>query len=132
MVAGGYMLEVFLIRALVVDDHPQVRQAVRRLLEHGGEITVVGETDDGTKALLAIDELAPDIVLLDVNMPGMDGFGVLGALQHKAKAPKVVVLTMYSDSEVIAKALSLGASAVVAKQRTYRELLPAVRAVVEA
>ena len=121
-----------MIRALVVDDHPQVRQAVRRLLEYGGEVKVVGEADDGTKALLAIEELAPDIVLLDVNMPGMDGFAVLGALRYKSKAPKVVVLTMYGDSDMKARALAMGASAVVSKQRTYRELLPAIRAVVEA
>ena len=121
-----------MIRALLVDDHPGMRRAVRRLLERDGEVEVVGEVEDGEQALLVLDRLMPDVMLLDVNMPHMDGFEVLQTLRKKARRTKVVVLTMYGSADVRERALAAGAEAMVTKQRAYSELLPAIREAVAA
>lgn len=121
-----------MIRALLVDDHPGVRRAVRRLLEQGGDVKVVGEAGDGKEALDALDKLDLDVVLLDVNMPVMDGLTMLKKLGERSHDFKVVVLTMYGDAEIKARAFAAGAHALVSKQSAYIELLPTIRKLVEA
>ena len=118
-----------MISILLVDDHATLRRAVRKLLERSGEVEVVGEVDDGQQALQAIDKLAPDIVVLDVLMPKLDGFGVLKALQKMPRRPKVLMLSMDDTIDARQRALAHGASAYVPKQFTHQQLLPAVKAV---
>lgn len=121
-----------MIRALLVEDHPGMRRAVRRLLERDDEVEVVGEVDDGEQALLAVDRLKPDVMLLDISMPRVDGFQVLRVLREKAWLTRVVVLTMYGTADIKERVLAAGAGALVTKQRAYSDLLPAIHAVIAA
>lgn len=87
------------IRALVVDDEPLARERVRRLLEADGDVVVVGECKDGFEAVRAIEEQSPDLLFLDVQMPGKDGFGVLTDIPAE-KTPVVIFLTAYNQYAV--------------------------------
>ncbi len=82
------------LRVLIVDDEPPARERIRGLLADSRDITVVGECESGIEAVAAIRELAPDLVFLDVQMPGLDGFGVLDALQGE-RLPALVFVTAY-------------------------------------
>lgn len=102
-------------RALVVDDSAFARTVLSKLLRHRGEIDVVGTARDGADALEKIEALDPDVVTLDLMMPGIDGIGVLRALQGRAR-PRVIVVSISSmDTEVGAQALELGAVDLVVK-----------------
>ena len=92
-----------MIKVLLVDDHQVVREGLRFVLEQEPDIEVVGEACDGQAALKAIRDLAPDVVLLDMVMPVLDGNGVLNTLRHEELNPAVVVLTSYpGEDEAIA------------------------------
>lgn len=116
-----------MIRALIVDDHNSMRRVVRMLLERSGEVKVVAEAQDGAQALRAIEEVKPDVVVLDIYMQRLDGFEVLSALQKTPDAPKVVMLSMNDSSAVVEKALNNGASAFVPKKMAHAQLLDAVK-----
>lgn len=116
-----------MIRALLVDDHPAILWAVRRLLEQGSNVQVVGEARDGEEAIRELTKLEVDVVVLDIYMPNIDGFGVMRALGKMAKSPKVVVLSMNGASAVKERVLAAGADAVVSKRNAVKELLPAIR-----
>jgi len=91
------------MRALIVDDEPIARRRLRRLCQREGDVEVVGECATGGEAVAAVAEYAPDLLLLDVQMPGMDGFGVLAALREAAeaaRAPAVVFVTAYDEHAV--------------------------------
>lgn len=128
--APGNSVEVHLsnmIRTLIVDDHNSMRRVVRMLLERSGEVKVVAEAQDGAQALRAITEHQPDVVVLDIYMDRLDGFGVLSALQKMPHPPKVVMLSMNDSSAVADRALNSGASAFVPKKMAHAQLLNAVR-----
>lgn len=116
-----------MIRALLVDDHPAILWAVRRLLEQDGNVEIVAEAHDGLEAMRELDKGEVDVVILDIYMPDTDGFGVLRALEKKETSPKVVVLSMSGSHGVQEKALAAGADAFVSKRRAVKELLPAIR-----
>lgn len=120
-----------MIRALVVDDHARVRQLVRRLLESSGEVEVVGEAGDGEQALLQVQRLKPDVLLLDIHMPRLDGLGVLKALGQMVERPKVVVLTLDGRNGIREKVLAAGAGALIPKRMLFDKLIPAVRTVLQ-
>ena len=84
------------IRTLVVDDEPMARERVLSLLQHEDDVEVVGECSDGTQALAAIQHYAPDLVFLDVQMPGIDGFGVIEGIGAD-KMPTVIFVTAYDE-----------------------------------
>jgi two-component system response regulator EvgA len=86
------------MKVLIVDDHPSFRSAARLLLEHEG-FEVVGEAEDGASGLLATSELAPDLVLLDINLPDIDGFDVASRICHDQRAPKVVLTSSRDPRE---------------------------------
>lgn len=119
-------------RVLVVDDHLVARKAICSLLERSGEIDIVGAAGEGVEALQAIRDLQPDLVLLDLMMPGLDGFGFLEKLQASAQHPKVVVLSMHDSPGVIKSAIANGASAFVHKMRAHRDLLTVIKDVIQA
>ena len=119
-------------RILVVDDHDVARNAICSLLERSGDVQIVGTARGGAEALQAIRELHPDLVLLDLMMPDMDGFEILARLQGEAEAPKVVVLSMNDSSTAEKRATVGGAAAFVSKMRAHRDLLTVIKAVVEA
>ena len=119
-----------MIRVLIVDDHVRMRRSIRMLLERSGDIEVVGEAAEGAEGLSKIKALMPDVVLLDIAMPHVNGFDVLEAMAGLTKRPKVIMLSMNDSSDVIAKALRNGAGAYVTKHEAGSRLVPAVREVV--
>jgi two-component system, NarL family, response regulator LiaR len=116
------------IKVLLVDDHQVVRQGLRFVLEQESDIEVVGEAGDGRAALTAIRDLKPDVVLLDMMMPVLDGMGVLNTLRHEELSPAVVVLTSYpGEAEAIAS-VRAGALSYLPKSAVIDRVIDAVRA----
>jgi len=115
------------IRVLIADDHAVVRQGLRTYLELQDDIEVVGEAADGSAAVAAAGELGPDVVLLDLVMPGADGLAALGALQAAAPATRVVVLTSFGDDERVFAALRAGAAGFLLKDVEPAELVRGIR-----
>lgn len=117
------------IRVLLADDHAVLRAGLKILLESQPDITVIGEAGDGQTALELATSLFPDVLLLDVGMPGMDGLGVLQAIRVVAPQCRVLLLTMHEEEAILRAALRAGASGYVLKQAAEAELLTAIRAV---
>ncbi len=117
------------ISVLIVDDHPVVRQGLRALLAVQDGIEVAGETGDGDTALALAAEHAPDVILLDLKLPGMDGLAVLGELRERQCASRVLVLTSVTDHAAAAAAVRAGAAGVVYKDVDPDALVRAIRAV---
>jgi DNA-binding NarL/FixJ family response regulator len=115
------------IRVCVVDDQTLVRQGLRQLLELAGDIEVVAEAADGDAALAAIAEHDPDVVLLDLQMPGRDGIATLSELAGHDDPPPVLVLTTFDDDELVLQALRAGARGYLLKDVTLEQLVEAVR-----
>jgi DNA-binding NarL/FixJ family response regulator len=113
------------IRVLIADDQPLMRAGFRTVLEATGGISVVGEAGDGEAALRAAAELQPDVVLMDIRMPGMDGIEATRRMPQR----RVLVLTTYGLDETIVDALRAGASGFLTKDAPAQDLVAAVRAV---
>ena len=118
------------MRVLLADDHGIVRRGLRSLLESQSGIDVVGEAADGFEALRLCTELNPDILILDVAMPKMNGIDVAARLQKLERPPSVIVLSMHTDESYIIRALAAGARGYLLKDATDEDLLPAIRSVV--
>jgi DNA-binding NarL/FixJ family response regulator len=116
-----------MISVLIVDDHPVVRQGLRALLEVQDDIVVVGEAGDGRAAVSLATSLSPDIVLLDLKLPGMDGVAVLQPLS--AAGLRVLVLTSATDPAAASQAVRAGAAGVVYKDIDPDALVRAIRSV---
>jgi DNA-binding NarL/FixJ family response regulator len=117
------------IRVLVVDDHPVVRQGLRTFLDLQGDLTVVGEAGDGDAAVAAAIEHRPDVILLDLRMPGADGTVALRGLRECGVASKVLVVTSFTDPGAVVPALRAGAAGYVYKDIDPPALAAAIRAV---
>ena len=117
------------IRVLIADDHVVVRQGVRRFLEDGADIAVVGEAGDGPQALRLVEELQPDVALLDIQMPGLNGVEVSRQIKSRFPQVQVLVLTAYEDDAYVFAALQAGADGYLLKTAGVDELLSAVRRV---
>ncbi|MFI6389259.1 response regulator [Nonomuraea sp. NPDC050540] len=118
-----------MIRVLVVDDEELVRSGLRMILEAAGGISVVGEARDGDEAVTAAARLRPEVVLMDVRMPGTDGLAAAARVLAGERAPKVVMLTTFDLDEYVHEALRLGAVGFLLKDTPPRELAAAVRTV---
>jgi DNA-binding NarL/FixJ family response regulator len=114
---------------LIVDDHPVVRQGLRALLEVQDGIEVAGETGDGATALALAAEQEPDVILLDLKLPGLDGLAVLGELRARATRSRVLILTSVTDDAAAAAAIRGGAQGVLYKDVDPDALVRAIRAV---
>ncbi len=114
------------VRLLLADDHRMLREGLRRsMLEEGFD--VVGEAENGEEAVRLALELAPDVVLMDVSMPEMDGVQATEALRSEGSSARIVMLTMHADSEVLAQALKAGACGYLVKDCSTEEVAEAVR-----
>ncbi|HOJ75573.1 MAG TPA: response regulator transcription factor [Phycisphaerae bacterium] len=119
-----------MIKILIADDHQLVRVGIRRLLEDEKDFKVIGEAADGKEAVELAKKLNPDVILMDVAMPGMDGMEATKRLVKKRKDPaKVVILTMHADEHSAARLLRMGASGYVVKDAAPAELAEAIRTV---
>jgi DNA-binding NarL/FixJ family response regulator len=117
------------IRVLVVDDHPVVRQGLRTFLDLQEDMTVVGEAGDGATAVSLAVSVSPDVVLLDLRMPGADGVSALNSLRASGVEARVLVLTSFTDAEAVLPALRAGAAGYVYKDVDPPALAAAIRAV---
>src|ERR1700738_3246436 len=115
-----------MIRVLIVDDQALVRDVFRMILELDGEIEVVGEAHDGESALAEIDRTGPDLVLMDIRMPGMDGLEATRRLMRRNDAPRVLVLTTYDADANVVEAMRAGASGFLLKDVRKGQLVRAV------
>ncbi len=116
------------IRVLVADDHAVVREGLRTFLELQEGIEVVGEAADGREAVEAAERLRPDVVVLDLVMPGLDGVGAMRILRESLPAARVIVLTSFLDDDKLLPALRAGAAGYLLKNAQPQELARAVRA----
>lgn len=117
------------IRVVLVDDHAIVRTGLKAVLARAPDINVVGEAADGEEALAVVERLDPDVVVMDVSMPKLDGTEATRALTARGPRPRVLVLTMHIEEEYLIPLLEAGAAGYLVKSIADRELVDAVRAV---
>lgn len=117
------------IRVLIADDHAMVREGLKQILELDGTIQIVGEAGDGYECLDLIGKLNPDIILLDINMPNLDGIQALRIMRDDKVANKVIMLTIHKDIEYLIKALDIGCDGYVLKDSNSATLKKAIMSV---
>ena len=117
------------IRVLIADDHGLMRAGVRALLQATEDIEVVGEAEDGNEAVSEVRRLDPDVVLMDVAMPGLGGLEATLLIRKERPEVKIIVLTQYDDREYVSRFLKAGVSGYVLKKAAASELVAAIRAV---
>lgn len=115
------------IRVLLVDDHATVRAGLRALLEAAGDMLVVGEAENGQQAVREAERLSPNVVLLDLAMPRLNGVSAARQIAERAPASKVLVLSSYHDAQHLREALEAGVAGYLLKQSAGEDLLEAVR-----
>ena len=116
-----------MITVLLVDDEALVRAGLRMILETTDDLAVVGEAEDGRSALDAVARHRPDVVLMDVRMPGLDGLSATAAIRARPRPPSVVVLTTFDTDDAVFRALEVGATGFLLKDTPPDDLLRAVR-----
>jgi DNA-binding NarL/FixJ family response regulator len=114
------------IRVLLADDHRMLREGLRRSLTEEG-YDIVGEAENGEEAVRLASELRPEVVLMDVSMPELDGVGATKLIRQDPDGPQVIMLTMHADKEVLADAIRAGASGYLVKDCSTEEIASAVR-----
>jgi DNA-binding NarL/FixJ family response regulator len=117
------------IRVLVADDHTLMREGIRALIEDQPDIVVVGEAEDGHAAVRLADKLRPDVVLMDIAMPLLNGLDATRRIKRDHPEIKVLVLTMYDHDEYVRQVLAANASGYVLKRAAASDLVAAIRAV---
>ncbi|HET7735765.1 MAG TPA: response regulator transcription factor [Nocardioidaceae bacterium] len=117
------------IRVLVVDDHALHRDGTRHILEDYGDLEVVGDAETGEAALALINQLEPDVVLLDIRLPGINGIETARRVRDRHPDVRVLMVTAYDDDEYVRGAFEAGAAGYLIKSAPARELVEAVRAV---
>ncbi len=117
------------VRVLIADDHPVFRFGIRALLEATHDMTVVGEATSGDEVIALAGELHPDIVLMDVRMPGINGIDATRRILHTRPQVRVLVVTMFEDDSSVFAAMRAGARGYVLKEATNEEIVQAIRTV---
>ncbi|MBR5316858.1 MAG: response regulator transcription factor [Lachnospiraceae bacterium] len=118
-----------MINVLLADDHSMIREGLKQLLELDGDIKVVGEAGNGEACLRLIESLQPDVVLLDINMPELNGLEVLERLRNKGSKQKVLILTIHNEVEYLMRAIEIGVSGYLLKDSESSVLKKAIYAV---
>ena len=117
-----------MIRVVLVEDHHLVRQGIRALLERAHDIQIIGEAEDGYEAVELVKRLAPDVLVMDIAMPRLNGLQAIEEIQTLDVATQVIVLSMYDDEILVRRALSSGAKGYLLKSSVAEELALAIRA----
>ncbi len=118
-----------MIKVLLADDHSIVRAGLRRIVEESGDLEVVAEAADGREALKQVEELAPDVAVVDISMPGIDGLEVVSRLKDTHPGLPVLILTMHEEAQYIVRAIEAGAMGYLTKQSAPEQLVTAIRRV---
>jgi DNA-binding NarL/FixJ family response regulator len=121
--------EPVIIRVVLADDHPIVRDGLKKLLVLEEDIAVVGEASDGREVLDVVQNTKPDVVVLDLRMPNMDGLAALEAIQRMENKPRVIILTASEDKNEFVQAMKLGCSGIVLKQTAPELIVKSIRKV---
>lgn len=119
------------LRILVVDDHDVVRQGVRLILRRYADWQICGEAENGIEALEKATELKPDLIILDISMPGKDGIEVATELHKQNSNAKILVLTMHDSKELSAGVKAAGARGYVTKSHAARDLVKAIQTIID-
>jgi two-component system nitrate/nitrite response regulator NarL len=117
------------IRLLLAEDHPVVRKGIASFLSHDPGLEVLGEAKDGNEALAKTRELTPDVVIMDIDMPGLNGLAVTEILRKELPEVKVLILSAHKSTQYVMRILSSGARGYIAKEASAKELLDAVETV---
>ena len=117
------------VRIVLVEDHKVMREGLRMVLDREASMEVVGEADDGLEAIKLVQELRPDVVVMDVSMPGLNGLKATEALKKALPSTKVLILTRHADVSYVQRLLRAGANGYVLKQSVAEELVRAIRRV---
>ena len=118
------------INVMLTDDHVLIREGIKHLLEFDGSIKVIEEANDGVECLEKLKKVTPDVLLLDINMPNMNGIEVLEELKNSNSSVKVLMLTVHSEVEYLVKAVDIGANGYILKDSGSTELKQAINAIV--
>ncbi len=116
-----------MIRVLLADDHKIVREGLRRIIEESGEMEVVAEAEDGNGAIKGALSSKPDVAVIDISMPGIDGLEVTDILKRSAPGLPVLILTMHDEEQYVIKAVETGAMGYVTKQSAPEQLVDAIK-----
>ncbi len=116
-----------MIRILLADDHSIVRDGLRRIVEEDGAMTVVAEASDGLEAIRKVAASQPDVVVVDISMPGLDGLEVVSRLRESNPELPVLILTMHEEAQYIVRAIEAGAMGYLTKQSAPEQLVTAIR-----
>ncbi|NLL48009.1 MAG: response regulator transcription factor [Firmicutes bacterium] len=119
------------IRVLIVDDHPLLRQGLSRLLELEGGIQVIGQASNGVEALRMTSQLNPDVLLLDINMPGMNGIEVAKTVREENPETEILVLTIHDNESYVNEMIRIGAKGYLLKDAEPREVVQAIKKVAQ-
>lgn len=119
------------IKVVLADDHIVVRSGIKTLLEQAGPIHVVGEASDGKEALQVVEKLQPDLLIIDIRMPVMNGIEATKKLPNYAKSTKALILSMHDDEDYILQSIESGASGYLLKDTNKEEFLKAIRTIYE-
>lgn len=119
------------VKIMITDDHSMIREGLKNLLELDGDIEVIAEAEDGMECLDKLESIHPDVLLLDINMPKMNGLEVLKKLKEKRSKIKVLVLTVHNETEYLMKAVDIGINGYVLKDSESSELKKAIFAIYE-
>ena len=117
------------IRILIADDHPVVRRGLKALLAGYPDCEVVGEAADGVEAVEKAERLKPDVIILDIGMPRMDGLEACRRIRKTVPEAEVLIVTQHDSAQMMREALAAGARGYVVKVNTVRDLFPAIEAV---
>lgn len=117
------------IRVMIADDHELVREGLKQLLELDGDIEIVSEAGNGTECLEKLKKVKPDVLLLDINMPGQNGIEVLQKIRDRNMHTRVLILTVHNEVEYLVKAVDIGVNGYLMKDSTSEELKKAIYSV---
>lgn len=118
-----------MIKVMIVDDHNIVRQGLRNMLQNVPDIDVVADADSGRSALGLVEQAAPDVILMDMSMPGMNGIEATQRIAEEYRTPRVLILSMHKDKRFVAQALKAGARGYILKDCALLELVKGIREV---